>query len=105
MVTLFCFFDQKHFKDSNGYVREEKMQDYHDMVSHIFKELREIQEAGGILMDLDFDDGNVRKDVIVYPDIQYIMCNCKGANVLCGQKRTHRLDTPWLCRDYNVPSR
>ena len=97
--------DQKHFKDSNGYVREEKMQDYHDMVSHIFKELREIQEAGGILMDLDFGDGNVHKDVIVYPDIQYIMCDCKGADVLCGRKGTHSLNTPWLCRDCNVPSR
>ena len=81
------------------------MQDYHDMVSHIFKELREIQEAGDILMDLDFHDGNVHKDVIVYPDIQYVMCDCKGADVLCGRKGTHSLDTPWLCRDCNVPSR
>ena len=33
--------NQSNFKDVRGYVKETKMQDYHAMIAHIFRELTE----------------------------------------------------------------
>ena len=96
--------DQKRFSNTKDYTVEAKMQDYHDMVACIFQEMKEIQQRGGILCDLDFGDGLVHKDVIIYPDIQAAIGDCKGNDVQCGRKPTHSLQTPWLVRDCNVPS-
>ena len=97
--------DQSNFKDTAGYVRERKMQDYHDMLKVIFSELKTITDNGGLRVDIDFQDGSgIRKDIIIVPVLQYIIGDCKGNDVLCGRKGTHSLDTPWLCRDCNIPS-
>ena len=109
--TEACWFplgfveDQKNFKDTKGYVREKKMQDYHDMLKHIFREFRSINSKGGIKVDIDFQDGRgLQKDIILVPVIQYVIGDCKGNDVHCGRKGTHSLNTPNLCRDCNIPS-
>ena len=63
--------DQKNFKDSEGYVREKKMQDYHDMLHHIFQEFKSITSHGGLRVDIDFQDGiGIQKDIIIIPVVQ-----------------------------------
>ena len=96
--------DQRMFSYPHNFAMDKKIQDYHDMVACIFEELKEIQARGGVKCDLDFGEGLVHRDVILYPDIQYIIGDCKGMDTLCGRKGTHSLLTPWLCRDCNVPS-
>jgi hypothetical protein len=96
--------DQRMFSYAHNFPMEKILQDYHDMVACVFDELKEIQARGGIKCDLDFGEGLVHRDVILYPDIQYIIGDCKGMDVLCGRKGCHTLLTPWLCRDCNVPS-
>ena len=110
--TEACWFplgfveDQKNFKGTKGYVREKKMQDYHDMLKHIFREFRSINENGRIKVDIDFQDGRgIQKDIILVPVIQYVIGDCRGNDVHCaGRKGTHSLNTPNLCRDCNIPS-
>ena len=96
--------NQSNFKDVRGYVKETKMQDYHEMIAHIFRELRSIFDNGGIKVDLDYGTGTIHKDIIIVPVIQYIIGDCKGNDVHCGRKGTHVLTTPRLCRDCNIPS-
>ncbi len=97
--------DQSNFKDTKGYVRERKMQDYHDMMKVIFAELKSISDNGGLRVDIDFQDGKgVQKDIIIVPVLQYVIGDCKGNDVLCGRKGTHSLNTPMLCRDCDIPS-
>ena len=96
--------NQSNFKDQKGYVKEKKMNDYHAMIAHIFREFRSIIENGGIKVDLDYGTGVVHKDIIIVPVIQYIIGDCKGNDVHCGRKGTHVLTTPRLCRDCNIPS-
>ena len=111
-LTEACWFplgfieDQKNFKDTKGYVREKKMQDYHDMLKHIFREFRSINSNGGIKVDIDFMDGRgLQEDIILVPVVQYVIGDCKGNDVHCGRKGTHSMDTPNLCRDCNIPSK
>ena len=77
------------------------MQDYHDMINYVFKELKEIYRGGGIEVNIDLQDSNEIKFLSV---IQFIIGDCKENCLLCGWKGTHSLDTPWLCRDCDIPS-
>ena len=99
--------DQKLFKDTNGYVGPEKYQDYHDMISHVFREFKEVYDSGGWKLDLQFNDNcsdHVHENVRVLPIIQYFIGDCKNHDVFCGRVSSHNLNTPWLCRDCNCPS-
>ena len=102
-VPLGFVENQSNFKDQKGYVKEKKMNSYHAMIAHIFREFRSIIENRGIKVDLDYGTGVVHKDIIIVPVIQYIIGDCKGNNVHCGRKGTHVLTTPRLCRDCNIP--
>ena len=93
--------DQKLFRDFMSYVRDDKAQDYHDMIGHIFSEFREIRMKGGMKVNLDFGEGVVH-DVNIIPVIQFIIGDCKGNDLLCGRKGGHSLKMRGLCRDCNV---
>ena len=41
-------------EDQKNYVRNEKIQDYHDMMAKIFEEMKYIRDSGGIKLTLDF---------------------------------------------------
>ena len=94
--------DQKLFRDQHDYVRNDRLQDYHDMMSEIFKEMKAIHAAGGVHVTLDF--GKDKKyEVLAIPVIQYIIGDCKGNDLLCGRKGGHSLNMGGLCRDCNIP--
>ncbi len=40
--------DQNLFRDQDSYIRNEKAQDYHDMLRCIYKEMKDIRDNGGI---------------------------------------------------------
>ena len=46
--------DQKLLCDQKNYIRCDKMQDYHDMMSKIFHEMKSIYNSGGVKLTLDF---------------------------------------------------
>ena len=93
--------DQKLFRDQKNYIRNDKAQDYHDMMSKIFNEMRLIRESGGIKLTLDFGNDNTH-DVIAIPVVQFIIGDCKGNDLLCGRKGGHGLTMKGLCRDCDV---
>ena len=77
--------DQSLFRDQHNYVRQEKLQDYHDMMFRIFEEMKLIRDAGGIKLTLDFGHHGIH-EVVAIPVIQYIIGDCKGNDTLCGGK-------------------
>ena len=93
--------DQNMFRDQDSYVRNEKAQDYHDMLRCIFKEMKDIRDNGGIEMTLDFGP-MLKHHVIAIPVIQFIIGDCKGNDLLCGRKGGHSLLMNGLCRDCNI---
>lgn len=99
--------DQKSFEHARGYIQEERFQDYHDMITKVFEEMKKIHDAGEWKWTLSFNDGNdlhVHKDMIVIPCIQYFIGDYKNHDVFCGRLRTHSLKTPLLCRHCKCPS-
>ena len=93
--------DQKLFRDQKNYVRNERLQDYHDMMAKIFEEMKQIRDSGGIKLTLDFGKDGTH-EVIAIPVIQYIIGDCKGNDTLCGRKGGHSLGMKGLCRDCNI---
>ena len=93
--------DQKLFKNQKNYVKNDKLQDYHDMMTEIFAEMKDIRDSGGLKLTLDFGSHGVH-DVIAIPVIQYIVGDCKGNDVLCGRKGGHEIRMKGLCRDCNI---
>ena len=96
--------NHKHFKDTTGYMKEEEMQDYHNMLAHNFNELKSIYNNGGLKINIDLKDEKGYRNMIFIPVIQFIIGDCKGNDVFCGRKGTHSLNTPRLCRDCDMPS-
>ena len=93
--------DQTLFRDQKNYVRQEKLQDYHDMMSEIFEEMKYIRDCGGIKLTLDFGKHGTHK-VISIPVIQYIIGDCKDNDTLCGRKGGHYLSMKGLYHNYNI---
>ncbi len=93
--------DQALFMNQKSYSKQEKLQDYHDMMSKIYLEMKQIRDCGGIKLTLNFgNDG--KHEVIAIPVIQYIIGDCKGNDTLCGRKGGHSLQMNGLCRDCNI---
>jgi hypothetical protein len=92
--------DQTMFCDQEMYVRDEKAQDYHDMMKHIFYEFKSIHDEGGLSLDLNID-GKVTSCRAV-PVIQFIIGDCKGNDLLCGRMGGHHLHMKGLCRDCDI---
>ena len=92
--------DQTTFSEQEMYERSDKAQDYHLMMSQIFKEFKDIQDAGGILLDLEFDGKKTR--VRAVPVIAFIIGDCKGNDLLCLRQGGHHVKMKGLCRDCNI---
>ena len=93
--------DQGLFRDQKNHIRQEKLQDYHDMMSKIFQEMKDIRNCGGIKLTLNFGIHGIH-DIIAIPLIQYIIGDCKDNDTLCGRKSGHSLSMQDLCRDCNI---
>ena len=92
--------DQKTFSEQDMYQRNDKAQDYHLMMAEIFREFREVQEAGGMTMDI-FIDGK-QTTVKAIPVISFIIGDCKGNDLLCLRKGGHHPKMKGMCRDCNI---
>ena len=75
--------DQKLVRDQKYYIRNDRAQEYHDMLSQTIKEMKEIRVTGGVHITLDFGN-DMKHDVIAIPVIQFIIGNCKGNDLLYG---------------------
>ena len=93
--------DKKLFRDQQNYVRNAKLQYYHDMMSRIFEEMNDLRKLGGLQLTLDFGEKGTH-DVVAIPVIQFIIGDCKGNDILCGRKGGHSLNMNGLCRDCNI---
>ena len=81
--------------------KQERLQDYHDMMSKVFQEMKQIRDCGGIKLILNFGVHG-KHDVIAIYVIQYIIGDFKGNDILCGRKGGHSLQIQGLCRDCNI---
>ena len=80
------------------------MQDYHDMIGHIFNELKSIYNNGGLKINIYLKDEKGYRNIIFIPFIQFIIGDCKSNDVFCYRKGTHSLNTARLCRDCDMYS-
>lgn len=79
------------FRDQKNYTRNDKAQDYHDMIGKTFKEMNNIMIVVVFNLILDFGT-NKKHDVIAIPVIQFIICDCKANDLLYGRKCDHSLN-------------
>ena len=89
----------------------DKLKDYHAILDHIFKDVRELQKRGGFYWKFDRDHGykfgtphtdSNTKIVTCKIPIQFIICDCKGGDILTGRYGNHSTKVKYLCRDCNV---
>ena len=81
----------------------DKAQDYYDMLSTLFQEIKQICDSGGIRLTLDFGPTK-RHDVIAIPVIHFIIGDCKGNELLYDRKSGHALNMNGLSRDCDIKS-
>ena len=92
--------DQTLFRDQENYIRDDKAGDYHDMLSHIFADMKRIQEAGGMKITLNL--GGKIHHVRAIPVIAFVIGDCKGNDLLCGRMGGHHIGMQGLCRDCTI---
>ena len=82
-----------------GMSSAQKLSDYHTILDKILEDLREIQESGGLLWNMEYA-GKTFEVRLKFP-IQFVIGDCKGHNLLCGRFGSHN-NTNSLCRDCDV---
>ena len=91
--------DQQSSQSVGGMTSLQKLTDYHTILDTILEDLRQIQESGGLLWNLEYK-GKTFKVRFKFP-IQFVVGDCKGHNLLCGRFGSHN-NTNSLCRDCDV---
>jgi hypothetical protein len=83
----------------------EKIQEYHDVLREVFKELQDIQKSG-ISWKFPNDDKHPMcgKKVVLKVPIQIIIRDCEGHDKLCGRCASHLQSVKGLCRECDVPT-
>ena len=114
-VSTYClWFNQKYRNRSSAWWVQDFVQDqklFHDKkyisgiirlkISHMFKEMKDIRDSGGMSLTLDF--GMYCKNKVIYIlVIQFIIGDCKDNNVLCGRECSNSLNMNGLCRDSDI---
>ena len=92
--------DQTLFRDQDCYIRDDMAQDYHDMMTHIFKDFKRIQDAGGMRITININA--ISRLVMAIPDIALIIGDFKGNYLLCVGKGGHHTLMNGLCRDCTI---
>ena len=78
-----------------------KMKIYHQCLHEIFKELKLIQDEGGIPFDLKLKNGRIKKvNLILY--VQFIIGDTKGHDQLCGRMASYNTGMQQMLRDCDV---
>ena len=65
-------------------MRNDKAQDYHDILSTMFKGMKQIHDSSRIWLTLDVGPTK-RYDVVAIPFIQFIIGDFKGNNLICDR--------------------
>ena len=73
------------------------------MLCHIFKEIKDITNSGGMGLTLDVGI-DFKHEMITIPVIWFIIRDCKSKNVLCCMKGIQSLNMNGLFRDYDIYS-
>lgn len=71
---------------------------YHRALELILSSLKKLQDNGGLRTDLCID-GVVHKDMLLKVPIVTVLCDCEGADDLCGRYKSHSGHVNSLCRD------
>ena len=91
-------------EDDGGYAKNitsfDKIQDYHDMMTHILKDMVRIQEGGGIEMTLTIGDKSFTGTAKL--PVQFVIGDCKGNDILCGRYGSHGEKVKHLVRDCDI---
>lgn len=75
-----------------------KLNDYHSQLDILLREFKLLQgKDSGISWNLKL--GNKTYPVVFKLALQVVLGDCKGNNILCGQKGGHSLQMKKLCRD------
>ena len=76
---------------------QEKMEDYHFILDHLMKGLKDLSTSGGLLWTFTTNDGT-RHTVRLHFRLMMIIGDTKGADVWVGRYGSHT-NTSGLCRD------
>jgi len=79
---------------------EEKMEDYHFILDHIMKGLKELTSSDGLLWTFETKDKKLHT-VKLHFRLMMIIGDTKGADVWVGRYGSH-MNTSGLCRDCNM---
>jgi len=79
---------------------QEKMEDYHFILDHLMKGLKDLSTSGGLLWTFITNDGT-RHTVRLHFRLMMIISDTKGADVWVGRYGSHT-NTSGLCRDYTT---
>ena len=98
-------FGQHKIKNGKSISSSEKLQDFHSQLKIIFSSLKECQEKGGFLWDLDFRNRTFR--VNMKPIILLIVGDAQGNHKLAGMygkftevnRVNHSCNCPWTQTD------
>jgi hypothetical protein len=91
--------------DAGNYTPGMKIVDYHMMLDHILDEMKMINRHGGIKLSIPKLTGAGFVDVIARPQLQFVIGDCKGNNMLTGRYASHGIQVKHLCRDCVVPTK
>jgi hypothetical protein len=89
--------------DSNDLTAKDRLQEYHDILRFLMRDLKKIQEEGFPWI-LDVGDG-MKHNVVLKMPIQFIIGDCEGHDKLVGRFKGHTMNIKGLCRDCDIPTR
>jgi hypothetical protein len=88
-------------EDAPTITAKDRLQEYHDILGFLMKDLKHIQKKG-IWWILDFGDDEKHDVVLKFP-LQFINGDCECHNKLVGRFKGHTMNIKGLYRDCNIP--
>ena len=79
-----------------------KVQDYHAMLEHIFEQIYEVQESGGIQWQFDID--GIKSDVVLKLPVMLFLGDTEGQDKLVGRYSNRSARIARLCRYCTCPT-
>jgi hypothetical protein len=89
-------------EDTPSITAKDRLQEYHDILGFLMKDLKRVQEKG-IKWTLDFGEDGCHEVVLRFP-LQFIIGDCEGHDKLVGRFKGHGQNIKGLCRDCDVPT-
>lgn len=86
-----------------GLTAKDRLQEYHDILGFLMKDLKKIQ-GEGLPWTLDFGD-DVKHNVVLRTPLQLVIGDCEGHDKLVGRFKGHTQNIKGLCRDCDIPTK